>query len=199
VSFVRSLLSAIHCLTIHWSRRGGRPPYRSQSDALAAPRLSSGVRCAPELGSFTFDESLVVAHARAHARLLSARPVAHVRIVSYTVLARRGSAPPHRPVRDAHARFDCTASMGGPTWPSAFMSPARCGRPRALARTCATNRWPTRAGTPPSGRRNPGGCSSSVAPESAASPDAPHAPSRWPAAGATHPLPDGPSAPYTGI
>jgi hypothetical protein len=36
-------LSAIHCLTIHWSRRGGRPPYRSQSDALAAPRLSSGV------------------------------------------------------------------------------------------------------------------------------------------------------------
>jgi hypothetical protein len=30
-------------LTIHWSRRGGRPPYRGQSDALAAPRLSSGV------------------------------------------------------------------------------------------------------------------------------------------------------------
>ena len=31
------------CITIHWSRRGGRPPYRGQSCALAAPRLSSGV------------------------------------------------------------------------------------------------------------------------------------------------------------
>jgi hypothetical protein len=30
-------------LSIHWSRRGGRPPYRGQSYALAAPRLSSGV------------------------------------------------------------------------------------------------------------------------------------------------------------
>jgi hypothetical protein len=27
-----------------WPRRGGRPPFRGQSYALAAPRLSSGVR-----------------------------------------------------------------------------------------------------------------------------------------------------------
>ena len=40
------LLSAAGGLssTFHWSRRGGRPPYRSRGDALAAPRLSSGVR-----------------------------------------------------------------------------------------------------------------------------------------------------------
>jgi hypothetical protein len=31
-------------LTVHWSRRGGPPPYRNESDALAAPRLSSSVR-----------------------------------------------------------------------------------------------------------------------------------------------------------
>ena len=30
-------------LTIHWSRRGGRPPYRGHGFALAAPRLSSSV------------------------------------------------------------------------------------------------------------------------------------------------------------
>jgi hypothetical protein len=35
-------------ITIHWSRRGGRPPYRGQSFALAAPRLSSGVRATTE-------------------------------------------------------------------------------------------------------------------------------------------------------
>jgi hypothetical protein len=31
-------------LTIRWSRRGGPPPYRGQSNALAAPQLSSSVR-----------------------------------------------------------------------------------------------------------------------------------------------------------
>ena len=125
----------------------------------------------------------MAAHPRARARLLGARPAALDRVLSYTAHARWGSVPPRRPIRDTRARFDRTASMGGPAWPSAFVSPARCGGPRARARTCATNRWPTRAGTPPSGRRNPGGCSSSVAPESAASPSAPHALVRRPAGG----------------
>jgi hypothetical protein len=34
-------------IPVHWSRRGGRPPYRGQSDALAAPRLSSSVMPTP--------------------------------------------------------------------------------------------------------------------------------------------------------
>jgi hypothetical protein len=34
----------LYGLMVHWSRRGGRPPDRGQSCALAAPRLSSGVR-----------------------------------------------------------------------------------------------------------------------------------------------------------
>jgi hypothetical protein len=150
---------------------------------LIRPQLNSSVRCAPGLGAFAFDESLVPAHARAHARLLRARPAAHVRTVSYTVLTRRGSVPVTGPFGTAMRSSIASASMSGPAWPSVLISPARRGSPRALARTCATNRCPTRAGTPPSGRRNPGGCSSSAAPESAASPCAPHAPPRWPAAG----------------
>jgi hypothetical protein len=35
-------------LTIRWSRRGGKPPYRGQSYALAAPQLSSSVRRQPK-------------------------------------------------------------------------------------------------------------------------------------------------------
>jgi hypothetical protein len=66
---------------------------------------------------------------------------------------------------------------------AAFGSRARCGGPRALARTCAPNRRPTRAGTQPSERRSRSGCSSSIAPGSAASPGAPHALARRPAGG----------------
>jgi hypothetical protein len=125
----------------------------------------------------------VAAQPRARARRLGAGPAALVRILSYTAHARWGSAPPRRPVRDAHAIFDRIASMGGPAWPAAFVSRARCGGPRARARTCATNRWTTRAGTLPSERRNPGVARAPLRQRSAASPGAPHAHVRRPAAG----------------
>jgi hypothetical protein len=153
------------------------------ASSLGVPKNCSFITRFNKAARHSLDECCVAAHRRARARLLDGCPSALVRILSYTAHSRWGSAPPRRPVRDAHALFDRIASMGGPAWRSTFVSPARRGGPRAPARTCAPNRWHTRAGTLPSERRNRAVARALTRQRSAASPAAPHAPARGPAAG----------------
>jgi hypothetical protein len=185
-------------LTIHWSRRGGQPPYRGQSCALAAPRLSSSVRCAPGLVL-----SLLTSPSWSHTRALtpgfSALGPPRTSAQSRTRPTRAGAlfSPLARSGRltifdrigfDRRPGLALSVHSAGPLRGSSRAGPNRRYEPPAHARQH------TSFGAPESGRllelrcagirRQPGRASRSF-------PPARRGPSR--------PLPDGPFTPYTGI
>jgi hypothetical protein len=183
-------------LTIHWSRRGGRPAYAGRNPALAAPRLSSSVRHTCTLRGRLLLPSIGCTRARLRSRTVTNTRLA-ARVLSYSAHARRGSATIASP------------SPGKPRLARKGGAPAR------LARQCSDGRplrWPTRAGPnmrscPPAHARRhtpfraPKHLThrASVRVLLGASPDSPHYSRHRPIRGPTRSLPDGPSAAYTGV